>query len=241
MSFRISASRPVEQGAEESKRQQKLLHEQQKVLARLEQRHDTLSRQLQTRLGIQQRVTPKLQGLAAEQTEAAAQIRKQTQAVGRCAKKEAVIGTQLERQQRRLQDNRDEQATIESRRRIFKHDVELDSIFSVLKVGLVLAITFVLKEYLGNARMEPLTFLDRVATLPARLRLLPDLEILTFEHSHRDPDVMALLTEHCAAINARGLRTRSGRTLRIQVDPAPPPSRPPTGRRTKSGDRFGRC
>jgi integrase len=74
--------------------------------------------------------------------------------------------------------------------------------------------------------------------LPARLRLLPQLEILTFEYNHRDPDVMALLTAQCDTINARGLKTRSGRTLRIHVDPAPPPTRPPTGRRTKTGDRF---
>jgi hypothetical protein len=97
----------------------------------------------------------------------------------------SLISSQLERQQDQLERHQDEQATIDSRRRIFKHDVELDSIFSVPKVGLVLAITFVLKEYLGGACMEALTFLDRVATLPARLRLLPQLEILTFEYSHR--------------------------------------------------------
>ena len=85
--------------------------------------------------------------------------------------------------------------------------------------------------------MEALTFLERVATLPARLRLLPQVELLTFVYNERDPDVMALLTQHCEAINARALRTRSGRTLRVQVDPAPRPSRPPPAR-TKSTSRF---
>ena len=80
-----------------------------------------------------------------------------------------LASSKLQRQQDRLERHQDEHATIESRQRIFKHDVELDSIFSGVKVGLVLAITFVLKEYLGGARVEALTFLDRVATLPARL------------------------------------------------------------------------
>ena len=85
--------------------------------------------------------------------------------------------------------------------------------------------------------MEALTFLDRVATLPARLRVLPKVELLTFAYNQRDPEVMALLTQHCEAINARALRTRSGRTLRLRVDPAPPPTHPPPDR-TKSTCRF---
>jgi hypothetical protein len=88
-----------------------------------------------------------------------------------------------------------------------------------------------------HAPATPVTFLERVATLPARLRVLPKLEILTFEDNPRDPDVMALLAEHSESINARALKTRSGRTLRVQVDPAPPPTRPPTGR-AKTMDRF---
>lgn len=228
----------VAQLAEQSELQQKQCKEQRKLLGRYEQRHDTLTRQLHTRLSDGKLITPKLQGLATSEKDMARQVAKQTLLVTRTEKKAQLVSSQLERQQEQLERHQDEQATIESRRRIFKHDVELDSIFSVLKVGLVLAITFVLKEYLGGARMEALTFLDRVATLPARLRLLPQLEILTFEYNHRDPDVMALLTAHCDAINTRGLKTRSGRTLRIHVDPAPPPTRPPTGRRTKTGDRF---
>lgn len=168
----------------------------------------------------------------------AQQLRKQTHVVAHGEKKMAQATTQLERLQGRLERHQNEQETLESRRRILKHNVELDSIFSVLKVGLVLAITFVLKEYLGGARMEARIFLERVATLPARLRFLPQLEIMTFEYNHRDPDVMALLAAQWDAINGRKLRLRDGRTLRIQVDPGPPPTRPPTGRRTKSMERF---
>jgi hypothetical protein len=218
--------------------ERKQLKEQSKFLAQSEQRHDTLAQQLHTRLSDRKLITPKLQELATQEQETALLVHKQTQVVARIKKKADLASSRLERQQEYLERHQAEQETIASRRRIFKHDVELDSIFSVLKVGLVLTITFVLKEYLGGARMEPLTFLERVATLPARLRLLPQLEILTFEYNHRDPDVMALLAAQCDTINARGLKTRSGRTLRVHVDPAPPPTRPPTGRRTKSMERF---
>ena len=223
---------------EDTKLQQKELKEQHKLLARYEQRHETLTRHMHTRLNTGKLITPKLQDLAKQEKGMALQLRKQTLVVARGEKKVEQATTQLERLQDRLERHQTEQDTLESRRRIFKHDVELDSIFSVLKVGLVLTITFVLKEYLGGARMEALTFLERLATLPARLRVLPQLQIVTFEYNHRDPDVMALLTAQCDAINARRLKLRNGRTLRIQVDPAPPPTRPPTGRRTKSMDRF---
>ena len=171
----------VAQLTEGSELQQKQLKEQSKLLARCEQRHDTLTRQLHTRLSDGKLITPKLQELATQEHGMASQVRRQTQLVTRAEKKVDLASSKLQRQQDQLERHQDEHATIESRQRIFKHDVELDSIFSVLKVGLVLAITFVLKEYLGGARMEALTFLDRVATLPARLRLLPKLEILTFE------------------------------------------------------------
>ena len=70
-------------------------------------------------------------------------------------------------------------------------------IFGVLKAALVQTIQYVLKEYFNNSRMDPITFLQRVVTLLARLRVLPDLEILTFAHNSRDPDVMDLLKQRC--------------------------------------------
>jgi hypothetical protein len=227
----------IEQDTAELEQQLAEQREHHKLLTRLEKLDETLTHQVQTRLGTGLRITPKLRQLALEQTSAAQESNKQALAVARCDKKTEQLNAQLERQKEQLNQYQARQATLESRRRIFRHDVELDSIFSVLKVGLVLAITFVLKEYLGGACMQPVTFLERVATLPARLRVLPKLEILTFEYNPRDPDVMALLAEHSESINARALRTRSGRTLRVQVDPAPPPTRPPTGR-AKTMDRF---
>jgi hypothetical protein len=234
----IRGQEQVAQLTEETALEQKQLKEESKLLAQCEQRHETLTRQLHTRIRDGNPNTPKLQELATEEQCMALQVRKQAQMVARTKKQADLAGSKLKRRKEQLERHQDEQVSIESRRLIFKHDVELDSIFSVLKVGLVLAITFVLKEYLGGAHMEALTFLERVATLPARLRLLPKLEVLTFEYNHRDPDVMALLTAQCDTINTLKLTTRSGRTLQIHVDPAPPPTRPPTGRRTKSMERF---
>lgn len=227
----------IEQCKTELTHQRQQLHEQQKQLRRSQRRKETLTRQLQDRVRAGQRITPKLREMLTEQKTEDQRVLRQAQAVVRTEKKVARLDTQLERNRGQLQQQTDHQQELESRRRIFKHDVELDSIFSVLKFGLVLIIQFVLKNYFDDARMDAITFLERVATLPARLRVLPDLEILTFAYNQRDPDVMDLLRKHCDTINARSLRLRSGRILRVQVDPAPPPSRPPPGR-TKSRDRF---
>ena len=89
--------------------------------------------------------------------------------------------------------------------------------------------------------MEPVTFIERVATLPAQLRTTPHMEIVTFEHNRRDPEIMGLMRAHCDAINARKLKMSSGRTLRIVVEEPPEPKiPPPPGSRTGSGDRFKR-
>src|ERR1019366_9636617 len=112
--------------------------------------------------------------------------------------------SRMEVTQRGIEEGRVHQETLKSRRHIFQHDVELDSLFAVLKVGLVLLVSFVLKKYLGDARMEPVTFLERLATLPGRLHVMPELEIVTFEYNTRDPEVMALLATHRQTIN--GLR-----------------------------------
>jgi hypothetical protein len=158
-----------------------------------------------------------------------------------CQKQLEQAQEKLTRTETQLETYTKREAELQDRREIFAHDVEPDSIFALLKVGLVMLVTYVLREYLGNARMEPTTFLERIATLPARVRQLPNLEIVTFEYNVRDPEVMALLAASLDGINARALKTRTGRVLRIAVDPPPPPNRPPPeGKRRNSNDRFGR-
>ncbi len=214
------------------------LAQHERELRRLERRHDSVARKLDEALEKGPSAASKAHPLIIEERE----LKAQTSALGL---EVASISTAVEKSETKLASThtrllkaKQEEEVLHSRRKIFQHDVELDSIFNLLKVGLVLIVSFVLKEYFGNARMDAVTFLERVATLPARLRVLPHHEILTFEYNRRDPEVMALLIAQCDAINARGLRTREGRTLKIAVDPPPPPVRPPPNRRVKTNDRF---
>ena len=91
----------------------------------------------------------------------------------------------------------------------------------MLKVGLTLLVTYVLRNMLDNARMSPLTFLDRIATLQARSRVTKTHEHLTFRYNTRDPTTMALLAASCPTINAMNLRTRAGVILQVAVEDSP--------------------
>ena len=121
----------------------------------------------------------------------------------------------------RLNTYREEQYDLTAQRNILAHDVELDSLFNVLKVGLTLLVTYVLGNMLDNARMSPLTFLERIATLPAWSRVTDTHEYLTFRYNTRDPATMALLAASCSTINATGLRTRAGVILHVAVQDDP--------------------
>lgn len=131
----------------------------------------------------------------------------------------------LEKSQEKLQKTteklagyRDQQFDLTLHRDILAHDVELDSIFNVLKVGLTLLITFVLRTMLDRARMNPSTFLERVATLHARQRFAAEFEYITFEYNHRDPTTMAMLIACCDHVNALKLPMRSGHILHVAVE-----------------------
>ena len=231
----------IEQKTIEQARRAEELNEQQKLLRRQERRLDTVTHHLDERMTGGQRITPKLQRVAKEQRTLAASVRKESALAVRRQTALERLGAQRARHQTELAEHEDQKQRLESRTKIYKHDTELDSLFSVLKVGLVLLVTYVLKEYLGDASMDPVTFLERLATLPAHFRTTPELELVTFLYNRRDPDVMKLLASNCNAINARRLRTRSGRVLRLQVEPAPPPRLPPPRqRRVKTKARFAR-
>jgi hypothetical protein len=218
--------------------QQQLVAAQQ-LRRRHEQRQQTVARQLAPRLQTGRNITPKTRTLLQEERKLAVGLRARDAACRRAEQQRERVAARLQRTKEHLAEQRATQATLASRRQIFRHDVELDSLFALLKFGLALVVTFVLKAYLGDARMEVVTFLERVATLPARLRRTPELELVTFDYNARDPDVMALLATHCDALNARRLRTRDGLIFRFAVDPAPAPRRPPPPqRRVNPGDRF---
>lgn len=206
---------------------------------RKERRQETVARQLKGRAEEGKTIASKTAQLIEEQQQLSVGIAGGAKAIEKLKATEQEATRKADKIDGALERYKDEREVLESRRRVFRHDVELDSLFSVMKVGLTLLVTYVLKEYLGRARMDVATFLERVATLPARVRYTPELEIVTFEYNHRDPDVMAFLSEHIEGMNAKKLRMKSGRILRLAVDPAPAPRRPPPpNRRTNPGDRF---
>jgi len=218
---------------------EKKVCEENKILNRKMRRRETVRRHIESKLESGKTATPSLQNLLKEQYDLVDDIAQGKEHLSKCQDCYDQAKTKCNNTQTRLEGYKKEKRKLESQREIFAHDVELDSLFSLLKVGLVLIITYILKEYFGGACMDALTFLERLATLPARLRVTPDLEIVTFEYNRRDPDMMALLEKYCESINSRELRTRSNRKLRIQVDPAPKRNRPPPDRtRCKSNGRF---
>lgn len=214
----------AERSAKESEEKQLRLHEIERVLRGLSRRSDTVNRNI-AKLREGRRISGKDARLLRERRDLDTRIHRNQQQAERLNKQLERSRNTLTRTQDKLTANQEEQAVLESRRRIFRHDVELDSLFSLLKFGLVLLVTYVIREYLGDARMAPETFLERIASLPARLQCTPELEILTFEYNRRDAEMMALLAACREALNTRRLRTRSGRTLRIEIDPAPEPRR----------------
>lgn len=218
-----------------------VIQQQSVLLRRSERRLGTVTRTMDASIARGRRITPTLKALGLERTALQSEIARATTSIAAKQSKLDALSQKHALTDRRIEDGNAHRVELESRRHIFRHDVELDSIFALLKVGLVQLVTYVLKEYLADARMEPVTFLERLATLPGRLRTTPDLEILSFDYNHRDPEIMMLLGTHAEKINALRLTTRSGRVLRIQVDDAPEPRRPPPpGARTNTGRRFRR-
>ena len=214
---------------------------EQDALRRSERRLEVVERAIDSTIAEGKQITPKLQELSIERRSLEKDIERGLVVEKRRKKLLAEGSGRIEATQGRIEEKQARRESLESRRQIFRHDVELDALFSVLKVGLVLLVTYVLKEYLGNARMEPATFLERLATLPGRMRMTPDLEIVTFDYNTRDPEIMALISTHAEKINALRLPTRSGRILRIAVDPAPIPRRPtPPNARANTERRFAR-
>jgi hypothetical protein len=235
------AQERLEHQQQEQVERSRKLREQARIQARRIRRSETVDRKLKGRKLVGADVLLSTQKLVAERLELVGEVAQREKVLAKQRHQLQNVEKQIERTQHQLQTRTEHHDAIQDQRQIFAHDVELDSLFSLLKVGLTLLATYVLKKYLGDARMDPTTFLQRMATLPATLRTTPQLEIVTFEYNQRDPEVMGLLKAHCLAINDRGLRLRSGRTLRLAVEDAPPRSRPPPpNSRVGSGDRFRR-
>jgi len=229
----------LEKGEQRQAQKEQALREAKSQLRRSEQRLKKVTREVDAQLARGEPVTAQWRTAVKEQRREAKRLRQHSAQVGRRQREQDLEEAKQQQRQQRQEERGELFGKLQERQQIYRHDVELDALFGVLKVGLVFLVTYLLKEYFGDARMAPVTFLERLATLSARRILTPQYESVTFEYNRRDPEMMGLLLSHADGINARNLRLRSGRILRIQVDPAPPPSRPPpTQRRNISDDRF---
>ncbi|MHC5062179.1 MAG: hypothetical protein ACYTFK_14035, partial [Planctomycetota bacterium] len=200
---------------------QQHLHEKSKVVRKLKRRQQTVEQRLEQALCTRDITPAKIKPLFSEQKKLAKQIDKEERALERNQKKATEQDETLTKLHQQIDKSRRRIEELEKNRKIFVHDVEQDSLFNLFNVLFVVLIQLVIKELLGDAAMDPNTFIKRVATLPARSRKTSHLQIVTFEYNCRDPEIMRLLESRCEPINAMKLKTRSGKILRLRVDPPP--------------------
>lgn len=213
------------------------LKQDEELLRRLQRRQTTVERNLDG-INIGDTISKKQTDLLNEQRELHKRTDTLSSKIAKTQSRVDGLDEQAQRTQSKIDTKTEESQRLEGRKKILRHDTELDSLFTLLKVTLATLISYVLRNYLGGARMEPETFLKRIGALPATRRLTPQLEIFTFDYNARDPETMKLLEASRDAINQRMVQMPSGRVLRIAVAPAPPPARPPPAHRGKTQDRL---
>jgi hypothetical protein len=116
--------------------------------------------------------------------------------------------------------NSRQQATLEPRKTIRQLDVALDSVLTATKLTLALLITFAIRQYLSSMPMSPHTFISRVFGVQGRRETRPDEIRVIFYENPRDPQVNAVLSQACLALNSRAL-TRRGKRLHYEVSSPP--------------------
>ena len=149
------------------------LREMQILRRRSQRRHDTLRRHVTAQVAGGKRVNATLHKELKEQHQVATALREQTEKVDQKQRSLNKAKAQYEQRRQRQQERVDRFLQLQPRQQIFRHDVELDSLFGVLQVALVFLVSYLCKEFFDDARMAPVTFLERLATLPARRYLTP--------------------------------------------------------------------
>jgi hypothetical protein len=166
-------------------------------------RNAQVSRLLQTRQSVQEEVTQKQAQKEAASAAVQAAAAKVERTTARAAKNDSV------------------QQDLAEKTEIYRHDTELDSIFSVLNLTLYMLVTHVLQVLMNGSKMAPKTFIERFCALRGVQFMTPDIEIIRFTYNTRDPEMMQALSKVYTEINARKLKMRSGRVLRIEIEPDP--------------------
>lgn len=111
-------------------------------------------------------------------------------------------------------------AELESRRVIYRADVELDQIVSVYKLGFVLLCELVLRELFAGTRMTLATFMRQILHLPAKRYIQGTKDHLQLA-CPPNAEVREAVEAACERVNAMKLR-RNGRVLHLSVEARAP-------------------
>lgn len=106
--------------------------------------------------------------------------------------------------------------TLASRREIYQTDVELDQILSVLKLGCLLLVQFLLHRFFGGLAIEFNTFIHEILALPGARIITSTTETIQFRGNRRNPAMMKKLEAACQRLNALEHR-RDDRVVRFEV------------------------
>ncbi|MBI4872806.1 MAG: hypothetical protein HY814_14715 [Candidatus Riflebacteria bacterium] len=124
--------------------------------------------------------------------------------------------TKIDGLEERLRALKTEREELEERRLIYQTDVELDQILSVLKVGFALLVQALLHRFFGSLPIEFNRFLVNILALRGRRVVTATTETYFLYANRRNPELMRVLEEATARINALD-HQRDGRRLRIEV------------------------
>lgn len=109
-----------------------------------------------------------------------------------------------------------EASELASRREIYQTDVELDQILSVLKLGCLLLVQFVLHRFFDGLAIEFNTFIREIVAMPGVRIRTGSTEVIQFRGNRRNPKMMRALDQACQRFNAL-CHSRDGRVIRFEI------------------------
>lgn len=122
----------------------------------------------------------------------------------------------LAKMTKRLPEIEAEMAELATRKEIYQADTELDQIYTVYKLGFVLILEFILREWFAGMRISLDGFMRQILSLPGTRTFEGKTEHVRIKAS-RNQDIMRAVEAACERVNALGL-VRNGRIMRLSVD-----------------------
>ena len=113
-----------------------------------------------------------------------------------------------------------EQATLASRRQIYQNDTELDHTMTVLKLGWMMLLRFVILNFFGGMKRDINTLLNQILQLPGTRITTRTTETIRFQAHRRNPEMMELLGVACEKFNAMKV-VSDDHVMRFEVDRPP--------------------